>query len=129
MNKKLVVAGAILGVMSIILGAFASHGLKKSITTDDVSTFETGVRYQMYHALLMLFVGSTSMLKKKTKRIMFALILAGLLLFSGSIYGLATNDLTTFDFRKIAMLTPIGGLLLISSWIVMLLGFVRLKSD
>jgi len=129
MNKKLLITGVILGALSIVLGAFAAHGLEKVISKDAIETFETGVRYQMYHALLLLFVGNSSLITTKNKRIIWILVLFGLLMFSGSIYVLATNKLSGFNFKKIAFITPLGGLLLIASWIILLLNFTRIKSD
>ncbi|MGA1227679.1 MAG: DUF423 domain-containing protein, partial [Tamlana sp.] len=110
MNKKILITGAFLGVLSIILGAFGAHGLKQLITPEAIQTFETGVRYQMYHAILLLFVGNTTFIRSKTKYVMSYLIVFGVLFFSGSIYGLATNSLTIFDFKTIGFITPIGGL-------------------
>jgi uncharacterized membrane protein YgdD (TMEM256/DUF423 family) len=129
MNKKLLVTGLIFGVLSIILGALAAHALEKQIDRAAILTFETGVRYQMYHALLMLLLGATSFVTKKTKALVFSLIVAGLLFFSGSIYGLATNNLTSFDFKSIALLTPIGGLLLVLAWLVLLINIFKTKMD
>jgi len=129
MNKKLLVTGLIFGVLSIILGALAAHALEKHIDKAAILTFETGVRYQMYHALLMLLLGATSFVTKKTKALVFSLIVAGLLFFSGSIYGLATNNLTSFDFKSIALLTPIGGLLLVLAWLVLLINIFKTKMD
>lgn len=129
MNKKILITAAIFGVFSVILGAFGAHGLKTLISVEAIQSFETGVRYQMYHALLLLFVGSSSYISPKYKNIIFYLVLIGILLFSGSIYGLATNELSGFDFRTIAFVTPIGGLLLIIGWITMLINFVKYKFD
>lgn len=129
MNKKLLVTGSVLGVISIALGAFASHGLEKLVTEDAIETFQVGVRYQMYHALLLLFVGNSSKISSKSKYWMFILTTIGVVLFSGSIYGLSTNELTGFDFKTIGFITPIGGLLLICSWVIMLLGFLKLKDE
>jgi uncharacterized membrane protein YgdD (TMEM256/DUF423 family) len=129
MNKLILVTASILGMLAIILGAFAAHGLKELISSESLQTFETGVRYQMYHAIVLLLVGMTKLFHIKTKKVLFYLMLVGLLFFSGSIYGLATNDLTHFDFKSLAFMTPIGGLLLISSWGLMLIKFVRLKMD
>jgi uncharacterized membrane protein YgdD (TMEM256/DUF423 family) len=129
MNKKLLTVGAILGILGIILGAFAAHGLEKLVDTDAIKSFETGVRYQLYHAFLLLILGSTSFLNLKLKKVVFFLVLLGLLCFSGSIYGLATNALTSFDFKTIALFTPVGGLLLIVAWVVMLIGIVKTKID
>ncbi|MCT4630626.1 DUF423 domain-containing protein [Winogradskyella sp.] len=127
MNKKILITGSILGALGIILGAYAAHGLGKIVDADAVKTFETGVRYQIYHAFFLLILGGTSFVKSGAKKIIFYLVLIGLIFFSGSIYGLATNELSGFDFKTIAMITPIGGLLLIAAWIVMLIGIIRNK--
>ncbi|MCF7568404.1 DUF423 domain-containing protein [Sabulilitoribacter arenilitoris] len=127
MNKKLLITASLLGLISVVLGAFGAHGLKASISVESLQTFETGVRYQMYHALLLLFVGSSSVISQKTKQFTFYFILIGVLFFSGSIYGLATNQLTAFDFKTIAFITPIGGLLLIIAWILLFVNFVKYK--
>ena len=129
MNKKILITASVFGVISVLLGAFAAHGLEKVLDRDAIDSFQVGVRYQMYHAILLLFIGSTSYISQKSKRILFYVILSGIILFSGSVYGLATNDLSGFDFRQIAFLTPIGGLLLIISWIVLLMSFLKLKED
>lgn len=129
MNKTLLITGAILGILGIILGAFAAHGLEKLVDADAIKSFETGVRYQLYHAFFLLILGSSSIVSFKTKKIIFYLVLFGVLFFSGSIYGLATNSLSSFNFKTIALITPIGGLLLIVAWIVMLIGIIRNKVD
>jgi uncharacterized membrane protein YgdD (TMEM256/DUF423 family) len=129
MNKKLLITGAILGVLAIVLGAFAAHGLKALIDDNAMRSFETGVRYQMYHAFLLLILGSTTFVSDKIKRVLLNIVVTGIFFFSGSIYGLATNDLSSFDFTSIAMITPLGGLLLIVAWIVMLIGIMKNKDD
>lgn len=127
MNKKLLITASILGLLSVVLGAFGAHGLKTSISVESLQTFETGVRYQMYHALLLLFIGSSSAITQKTKQLIFYFILIGVIFFSGSIYGLATNQLTSFDFKTIAFITPIGGLFLIIGWIFLFINFAKSK--
>jgi len=127
MNKKILLTAAFFGLLSVVFGAFGAHGLKSLISFEALQSFETGVRYQMYHSLLLLFVGSSSYVKPKNKNAIFYLILIGIILFSGSIYGLATNELTSFNFKTIALITPIGGLLLIAAWLVMLIGIIRNK--
>lgn len=129
MNRKILITGAVLGILGIILGAFAAHGLEKMIDADGIKSFETGVRYQLYHAFLFLILGGTSFVSLKSKKTIFYLVIIGVIFFSGSIYGLATNELSSFDFKRIAMITPIGGLLLILAWIVMLIGIIRNKAD
>jgi uncharacterized membrane protein YgdD (TMEM256/DUF423 family) len=124
-QKTVLITASVLGLISIILGAFGAHGLKVLVSAESLQSFETGVKYQMYHALLLLFVGSTSLIPLKAKKVIFYLIIVGLLLFSGSIYGLTTNELTSFDFKNIAFITPIGGLLLILAWLVLIVNFVK----
>ena len=120
MDRKIISTGAVLGMIAIILGAFGAHALKKVLSIEELSTFETGVRYQMYHALFLILIGMINELSQKAKKIIYTLVVFGVLLFSGSIYVLATNSLTSFDFKTIGFITPIGGLLLILAWGVLL---------
>ena len=71
MSKKVISTAALLGMIAIILGAFGAHALKKVLSTEQLVTFETGVRYQMYHALFLLFIGLTTSLSEKSKKIIY----------------------------------------------------------
>ena len=115
MNKTILVTGLIFGILAVILGAFGAHGLKKVLSPEELNTFETGVKYQMYHALFLIFL-SVLTLNEVAKKPVYILITLGVILFSFSIYLLATNNLTAFDFRKIGIITPLGGTLLIGGW-------------
>lgn len=117
MNRTILLTGAVMGMLAIILGAFGAHGLEKLVDAEAVKTFETGVTYQMYHALFLLFLGIFSGMAIKIKKRVFLLVVFGVILFSFSIYLLALNSLTTFDFKIIGFLTPIGGVLMILGWI------------
>ncbi|GAA4804485.1 DUF423 domain-containing protein [Litoribaculum gwangyangense] len=128
MNKKILITASALGILSIALGAFGAHGLKELITVNAIQTFEIGVRYQMYHAFFLLFVGNTSYVTIKTKKIVYYLTLIGVLFFSGSIYGLATNDLTNFDFNFFGFITPLGGFFLILAWVFVFIDFIKMSS-
>lgn len=128
MDKKILSTGAIFGMLAIILGAFGAHALKKVLSLEQLSTFETGVKYQMYHAIFLLFIGMNDRISIRTKKTIFILVLLGVLLFSGSIYLLATNSITLFDFKIIGFATPLGGLLLISAWLTLLLNIINNKS-
>lgn len=125
MNKKIIITALIFGIISIILGAFGAHALKKVLTLDQLTSFETGVRYQMYHAFFLLFLGMTDMISEKKKKSVYILTLIGIIFFSGSIYLLSTKDVTSIDITSIAFITPIGGLLLILAWVMLLIGVVR----
>ncbi|GHA44753.1 membrane protein [Salinimicrobium marinum] len=127
MKKEVLITGVIFGLIAIILGAFAAHGLKPHLTPDQRITFETGVKYQMYSGLFLLFLGIVNGISERVKKICFYLTLFGVILFSGSIFLLATNSLTSFDFTVIALITPLGGTLMIAAWIVLLVSFFKLK--
>ncbi len=128
MNKTIFITGIVFGTLAVLLGAFGAHGLEKLVDADAIQTYETGIRYQMYHALLLLILANTNFVSEKKKRIIYYLITLGIILFSFSIFLLATNDLTSFDFKKIGLLTPLGGTLLILGWIVFgFRAFKRLK--
>lgn len=116
MNKKITATAAFLGMVAIILGAFGAHALKKVLTPEQVISFETGVRYQMYQAFFLFFLATQNDILEKTKKTIFALILSGTLFFSGSIYLLSTTGITRVNFKSIGFITPIGGLLLILAW-------------
>jgi uncharacterized membrane protein YgdD (TMEM256/DUF423 family) len=128
MNNKITATAAFFGMTAIILGAFGAHALKKVLTIDQLATFETGVKFQMYHALFLLFVGLNLHLSDKIKKIILNLTTTGIIFFSGSIYLLATDSLNTLNFKVIGFVTPIGGLLLISSWGVLMWNFLKKKA-
>ena len=129
MNKRILILATVLGLTSVIIGAFGAHGLKEVLDAEQLQTFEVGVRYQMYHALFLLFIGLIDKISEKTKSTIFYLVFVGVIFFSGSIYGLATNNLTGFDFSKIALITPIGGTLLIAAWAILLINFLKYKEN
>ncbi|HUH51104.1 MAG TPA: DUF423 domain-containing protein [Flavobacterium sp.] len=127
MNKKILTTAFILGMISIILGAFGAHALKKVLTPEHLASFETGVRYQMYHALFLLFLANANFITDKKKNLVYLLVLIGVILFSGSIYLLTTKDITSIDISAIAFITPIGGLFLILAWLLSLMAVLSRK--
>ena len=127
MNKTILATGLVLGVLAIILGAFGAHGLKKVLTADELGTFETGVRYQMYQALFLLFLSMVPKVADDTKKWVCYAIVIGVALFSLSICFLATNKLTAFDFRKIGWITPVGGLFMIAGWVYLIISVLAKK--
>ncbi|MCM4159436.1 DUF423 domain-containing protein [Antarcticibacterium flavum] len=128
MSRRFYIAGLVFGVVAVILGAFAAHGLKPLLTVDAMLTFETGVRYQMYHALLFLLIGNMRVNPAPVFKWIFYLLIIGIFFFSGSIYLLATNDLTSWNFKFLGPVTPVGGSLLIFCWILLLSYFIKLKN-
>lgn len=125
MNRKIIATAAFLGLIAIILGAFGAHALKKILDISELNTFETGVKYQMYHALFLLFIGTSNDISNKVKKAIFYTIILGVLFFSGSLYFLAINRLLPFDFRPFGFITPIGGLLFLAGWFWLFVNFYR----
>lgn len=125
MNKTSILTGIILGVLAVVFGAFGAHGLQKVVGPEAIETFDTGVEYQMYHALLLLVLGTMRQLPESQKKLVFLLIAIGVILFSFSIYLLALNSLFEYDFKNIGLITPLGGTLMILGWC--LLGYRSFK--
>jgi uncharacterized membrane protein YgdD (TMEM256/DUF423 family) len=116
MDKKIIKTAAILGFIAIAFGAFGAHSLKKMVGALELNTFETGVRYQMYHALFLLYIGTTNIISESAKRVIYLTTLSGILLFSGSLYLLALNNFLPFNLKPFGFVTPIGGLLFLTAW-------------
>ncbi len=127
MNNKIVSTAAFFGMTSIVLGAFGAHALKQVLTIEQLTTFETGVKYQMYHALFLLFLSLNTHLSDKVKKTILIVTILGVILFSGSIYLLATDSMNTFNFKVIGFVTPIGGLFLIVAWSIVMIKFLQKK--
>ena len=123
MDRLLYVAGAVAAFLAVALGAFAAHGLKARLTPDMLAVFETGARYQMYHALA-LFVAAWGWWRWRLRAFSCAGLLfgAGILLFSGSLYLLAMTGARAFG-----MITPLGGLALLGGWLCLVIGALRAK--
>lgn len=127
MEKKIFISASLLGLIAVVLGAFAAHGLRSALSVLSLESFQTGVRYQMYHAFFLFVVGLLPQLTPAQKSRLFWLTIIGVVLFSGSIYLLSTNTLTPIDFGFFGPITPIGGLLLMCAW--GLLGVYLLKTS
>jgi uncharacterized membrane protein YgdD (TMEM256/DUF423 family) len=113
MDRLFFTLGSLSGFLGVALGAFAAHALKSRMSADLLAIFETGVRYQMYHAFALLAVGWAytrwpgALLK--TSGVLFV---AGTVIFSGSLYGLSLSGV-----RWLGAITPIGGLALLAGWL------------
>lgn len=130
MHRRFLATGAILGAIAVALGAFGAHGLKKIVPAESVSTFETGVRYQMYHTLALLLVGILYE-RFAGSRLRWAGIffLLGILLFSGSLYVLTLLKATgQVGMEGIGMITPFGGLFFILGWLILFLAVLQKKA-
>lgn len=129
LDKNIVVIASILGAVTIAIGAFGAHGLKQLVGLEGISSFETGVRYQMYHVITLLVVGFATPLSAKTKIWVLRFFCFGILLFSGSIYLLVLKEVLPFPVKFLGPITPLGGLLLILGWLRLCYGLFKLKSE
>ena len=127
MEKKIFISASLLGLLAVVLGAFAAHGLRSALNTTSLESFQTGVRYQMYHVFFLFVVGLLPQLTLAQKSRLFWLTIIGVVLFSGSIYLLSSNTLTPIDFGFLGPITPIGGLFLISTWVVLFYHLLKNK--
>ncbi len=109
---------SIFGMLAIIFGAFGAHALKKKLNEDQLKSFETGVKYQMYHALVLLILGFNF---KYTTQAIYWCFTLGILLFSFSIYALVLSDAKGKKLKFLGPVTPIGGLLFVIGWFLLLI--------
>lgn len=114
MQKLFLMAGSIAMILAVGLGAFGAHGLKKMLSEEMLTIFETGVRYHFYHALGLLVVGLTARYLS-TALLSWSgwLMIAGIIIFSGSLYLLSISGV-----RWLGAITPIGGLCFIAAWVL-----------
>jgi uncharacterized membrane protein YgdD (TMEM256/DUF423 family) len=113
MDRTFLLIAATAGALGVALGAFGAHGLRSRVTPEMLGVFETGVRYHMYHALALLLVAAVA--GQTGGRLPFAAgwsFLAGIVLFSGSLYVLAVTGIAAFG-----AVTPIGGLAFLIGWL------------
>jgi len=104
------------GCLAVVFGAFGAHALKKILSEEQLKSFETGVKYQMYHAIVLLIIGFNFNLDTVSEKYMVYSFMAGILLFSFSIYGLAISSAKNKKLRFLGPITPLGGMFLIIGW-------------
>ena len=127
MKSTTLIIGAVYGLVSVILGAFGAHALKKIISVEKLASFETGVRYQMYAALFLLVVGYILKFETPSEKWISILMIAGTFIFSVSIYLLAFSEVMAIPSKIIGPVTPLGGLLMIISWAMLIFHFAKNK--
>jgi len=124
MNRNFLSIAALLGALSVVLGAFAAHKLKEIVGPDTVAIFETGVRYQFYHVFALLLVALLSE-KITNKWMLWAgnCFITGIILFSGSLYTLTALKIAENNHIKlVGIATPVGGLFFIAGWLFLWIG-------
>ena len=120
--------GSLFVLLSVVLGALASHALEKILEVSALRSFEVGVRYMLYHGLALLILSFLKYPNITFQKRVFYLICSGTILFSGSIFILSFKNLLPFSISFIGPITPIGGTLLIIAWAVNIQGLLRKKN-
>tara|TARA_B110001454_G_scaffold206945_1_gene217828 strand:- start:395 stop:772 length:378 start_codon:yes stop_codon:yes gene_type:complete len=123
MNTIALISGAIFGLTAVIFGAFGAHLLKKKLTKDQLQSFETGVKYQMYHAIILLLLGFQLNDKTTINNYIIYAFITGVILFSFSIYGLVISSANNKKIKILGPITPLGGLFLIIGWALLIYKF------
>ena len=122
MNKNFLTAGALLAAVAVIGGAFGAHFLKARLTPESLQTFETAVRYQFYHAFALLLTAIVyKEFPNKWVKISGYLFIAGIILFSGSLYGLCAAP----SMKWLGPVTPLGGVCFILGWGLLAAGLTK----
>lgn len=124
MNTTVLTIAALFGITAIVLGAFGAHAFKKLISSEKLTSFEVGVRYQMYSALVLLMIGFQLDFSHYSERLAIYGIISGTLLFSGSIYFLSFSEYWKTNLKFLGPITPLGGLLMIIGWTSLLISFL-----
>ena len=119
MNNKLISIAALLAFLAVALGALSAHTLNELLTTEKLNSFETGVKYQFYHSLALLIIGLNAN-KLNATALIGKFMLIGIVFFSFSIYLLSLQELIGINLSRLGPITPIGGLLLMISWLILI---------
>ncbi|WP_069658563.1 DUF423 domain-containing protein [Arcticibacter eurypsychrophilus] len=126
MNRKIIITACVFGIIAVISGAFGAHGLKNLIAPSDLENWKTAVNYQFYHILALLFLSAVP-LKSRYINFSYYTFSLGIILFSGSLYLLATRSITGLPVSVLGPITPLGGLMFILGWVFLLLAAIKNK--
>lgn len=127
MKQLVLITGAVYAMLSVILGAFGAHAFKKILPDEKLISFETGVRYMMYHAIALLILGFALNFVSSIERWSAICLIVGTFLFSVSIYFLSFSEYWGVNLRFLGPITPLGGLFMIAGWLLLILFFIKNK--
>lgn len=127
MKQFVLIVAGIYGMLSVVLGAFGAHAFKKVLSAEKLVSFETGIRYQMYHAIVLLVIGFALSFSTSTERWVAICLMVGVFLFSFSIYFLTFAEHWNLNLKFLGPITPLGGLFLILGWLLLIVLFVKSK--
>jgi len=121
MTQHIITTAATFGMLAVIFGAFGAHALKKILTVEQLNSFEVGVKYQMYHAIVLLILGFN---QDYVTTPIYGCFTIGIILFSFSIYGLVISAAKGKKMRFLGPITPLGGLFLVTGWTLLIINSV-----
>ena len=128
MNKRIIITASIFGMLSVICGAFGAHALKSSLTEANLGIWQTAVQYQFFHTLAILFLSILPQTKQNLLKSAYYCFTFGIILFSGSLYLLATREIHYLSWTSVlGAVTPFGGLLFIGGWISLMLAGLKVS--
>lgn len=128
MKELALIIGGIYGTLAVVFGAFGAHALKKRLSEEQLKSFETGVKYQMYHALILIISGISLPFVEPFQQITVWFFIIGTFLFSFSIYGLTLSAASGRKMRFLGPVTPLGGLFLILGWIFFTINIAKIAA-
>ena len=125
MKQFVLVMACVYGALSVMLGALGAHMLKEVLTSSQLLSFETAVRYQLIHAVVLLVIGFNLTFNGTFQKVIAFLFIVGVFLFSFSIFLLSTQDLMGLKMSFLGPITPIGGLCLVAGWLSLAILFLK----
>jgi uncharacterized membrane protein YgdD (TMEM256/DUF423 family) len=125
MQRKLLIFASASGICAVALGAFGAHGLKPLLSVEMLAAYETGIRYQFYHTLVLLMAAFTFTPTANTLKWAARFFMAGILFFSGSLYLLAFSSLGSSTWSWLGPVTPVGGLCFMLGWASVLIYAIK----
>lgn len=127
MKQLVLVVASLYGMLSVILGAFGAHAFEKMLSPEKLISFDTGVRYQMFHALALLIIGLTLSFTSSIEKWSAICMMIGVFLFSFSIYLLAFSEYWNINLKLLGPVTPLGGIFMIAGWLLLVIFFIKNK--
>ncbi len=127
MNKRIILIATLFGLTGVILGAFGAHGLEGKVSAISLDNWKTAVSYQFYHTFAILYLSTFSRAKNSLINFSFIAFSLGIILFSGSLYLLATREISGLSVSFLGPITPLGGLFFILGWISLFIATIRHK--
>lgn len=128
MAKLFIQLAALNGALAVMIGAFGAHALKARLTPELLSVYETGVQYHFWHSLALLAVGLLALQLPDSRALIASGItfIVGIILFSGSLYLLASTDIRLLGFMPVGLITPFGGMSFIIGWLLLLISSFKI---